>query len=355
MRAGRLSVPGARRLCAAFPNMRTTWAAMLTLLVLAGLPSEVWAQVGAARPTTDGGPTIVRVAIYILDIDHIASSEQTFTGSVYLEARWRDPGLAHGRKTIKRTLDQIWHPQLQIANLQRSWTTFPLSVDISGNGEVILKQRYWGWFLQPLALRKFPFDQQVLNIPIVAAGYGSDEVQLVPLSAGEVKSGVSPTLSIPDWTMLHWNVEPTRFAATPGGSGMAAMKLTLTMQRHWESFLFKVLLPVCLIVAMSWICFWLGPDTIATNISVAVTSMLTMVAYRYSIGQSLPLVPYITRLDAFILLSMMMVFATVIQVTIDAILLRKGRSDAAARLVRVARIAYPMTFVAMLMLIALAI
>jgi hypothetical protein len=89
---------------------------------------------------------------------------------VYLEARWHDPSLAHSRKTVKRPLDQIWHPHLQFVNQRAAWRTFPEIADVLGNGKVIYRQRVWGSFAQPLDLRAFPFDRQLLTIPIVAAG-----------------------------------------------------------------------------------------------------------------------------------------------------------------------------------------
>jgi hypothetical protein len=40
----------------------------------------------------------------------------------------------------------------------------------------------------------------------------------------------------------------------------------------------------------------------------AATSMLTLIAYRFAVDSQLPALPYMTRLDAFILTSTLLVF-----------------------------------------------
>jgi len=41
------------------------------------------------------------------------------------------------------------------------------------------------------------------------------------------------------------------------------------------------------------------PTNSNTQFSVAVTSMLTLIAYRYAVDSQLPRLPYMTRLDVF--------------------------------------------------------
>ncbi|MFV2073735.1 MAG: hypothetical protein ACC742_13935, partial [Thermoanaerobaculales bacterium] len=45
---------------------------------------------------------------------------------------------------------------------------------------------------------------------------------------------------------------------------------------------------MAIIVFMSWVVFWIDPRHVGPRISVAVTSMLTLIAYRFLLGQLLP-------------------------------------------------------------------
>ena len=74
-----------------------------------------------------------------------------------------------------------------------------------------------------------------------------------------------------------------------------------TASRNVEHYLLKVILPLVLIVISSWAVFWIDPINASSQVSIAMTSMLTLIAYRFAIDIQLPRLPYMTRLDIFIL------------------------------------------------------
>lgn len=314
-------------------------------VVFATLATVCQGQEPTSSPAQTGSPIQVRAGMLIIDLDEINSAEQTFTASVYIEARWHDPALVHGGKPIQRPLAEVWNPRLQIVNQQRAWPTFPETVEIHGDGEVVYRQRIWGSFSQRLNLRRFPFDHQELIIPIVAVGYTASEVEIVDLE--EQRSGISgivKDLSIPDWDVVNWELRRGIVNVIPGRAGIPGMTFHMEVARHHGYYLLKVILPLCLIVAMSWVAFSIDPEEISTNISVAITAVLTIVAYRFAISESLPKVSYMTRMDAFILGSMIMVFMTVGQIVINASLVKRGLQHRARKLDIMARIIYPVTF-----------
>ena len=59
------------------------------------------------------------------------------------------------------------------------------------------------------------------------------------------------------------------------------MVFSLDVKRDTSYFKYKVIFPLVLIVMMSWMVFWIDPSLVATQISVSVTAMLTMIAYRF--------------------------------------------------------------------------
>jgi hypothetical protein len=96
---------------------------------------------------------------------------------------------------------------------------------------------------------------------------------------------------------------------------------------------------------MSWIVFWIDPTQSGTQISVAVTSMLTLIAYRFAIGTTLPKVSYLTRLDFFILASTVLVFTSLIEVVVTSILAHKEQLARARMIDRWARWLFPAAFI----------
>jgi gamma-aminobutyric acid receptor subunit beta len=114
--------------------------------------------------------------------------------------------------------------------------------------------------------------------------------------------------------------------------------------RSMQHYILKVILPLVLIVIMSWTVFWIDPNEAGTQISVAVTSMLTLIAYRFAIDTQLPRLPYMTRLDAFILISTLLVFLSLIEVLLTTILDNKQQIERAKTIDRYCRVIFPVIF-----------
>ena len=64
---------------------------------------------------------------------------------------------------------------------------------------------------------------------------------------------------------------------------------------------------------MSWLSRWIKSEETGTNIGISTSAFLTLVAQMFAITTLLQRVPYVTRMDRFILLSTLVVFAGLIQ------------------------------------------
>ena len=84
-----------------------------------------------------------------------------------------------------------------------------------------------------------------------------------------------------------------------------------------------------------------SPKESGSQISVAITAMLTLIAYRFSIGSLVPKVSYLTRLDYFILGSTLMVFLSLLLVVITSNLAKSNQTQLALRIDRWSRIIFP--------------
>ncbi len=87
-----------------------------------------------------------------------------------------------------------------------------------------------------------------------------------------------------------------------------------------------------------------------TNVGVSTSAFLTLVAYLFAITVLLPRVSYVTRMDRFILLSMLTVFAGLIQTVANTILIRHDKKRLAENLDRRSRFVYPVLLVLVLVL-----
>ena len=302
------------------------------------------------RPTSGNNPTEVSVGIWIVDISNIDSAQQSFTAEIALVLRWKDPRFAHtGSGVVRYPLEQVWHPRVGIANETASVIRkLPEWVEVEPDGTLIYRQRYAGAFTQPLRLQSFPFDRQTFRIQLVAVRYRPNEVKFVPDQAWireglRQASGIASSITLPDWTVEKWDARTLPYTLAPGleFSGYA---FEFTAARNVGHYVLKVILPLVLIVIMSWVVFWTEPTNSNTQFSVAVTSMLTLIAYRFAVDTQLPRLPYMTRLDALFLTSTLLVFFSLIEVLATTILDNNQQTERAKKLDRYCRVIFPAVF-----------
>jgi gamma-aminobutyric acid receptor subunit beta len=302
------------------------------------------------RPNADSGATEISVGVWVVDINSIDSAQQTFTADIAVVLGWKDPRLAHtGSGVAHYTLEQIWHPRVTIANETNSVTRkLPDSVEVDPDGTVNYRQRYVGAFRQPLRLQSFPFDRQTFRVQLVAVRYQTNEVRFVP-DQGWIRDGlreaggISPTITLPDWTIEKFELKPLVYALAPGMQ-FSSYAFKFTASRNVKHYILKVILPLVLIVIMSWAVFWIDPVNASSQISIAMTSMLTLIAYRFAVDSQLPLLPYMTRLDAFILISTLLVFFSLIEVIATIILDNTQKKKRAKRIDAFCRVIFPAIF-----------
>jgi len=302
------------------------------------------------RPNADSGPTQISVGIWVADISSIDSAQQTFTAEIAVVLRWKDPRLAHtGNGVVRYPLEQIWHPRVGIVNETNSVSRkMPDSVEVEPDGTVAYRQRYVGAFTQPLRLQSFPFDRQTFRVQLVAVRYQSNEVMFVPdqvwIRDGlKEAGGISPSVTLPDWTIEKWELKPLVYALAPHHQ-YSSYAFEFTASRNVQYYILKVILPLVLIVMMSWAGFWIDPVNANSQISVAVTSMLTLIAYRYAVDSQLPRLPYMTRIDLFFLVSTLLVFFSLIEVLVTTILDNNQQTERAKKIDRCCRIIFPAIF-----------
>lgn len=295
------------------------------------------------RPGEGGEPLPVYMSVFVIDIDGIDTAEQSFTANVAYRARWKDKRLAHRSKESKLyPLTEVWHPEIQIINQQRLWKTFPEVIEVDSEGNAVYTQRVWGQFSQPLRLHDFPFDRHSFNVLVALAGYTPEEVTI--LQDDQSRSDIAEELSLADFTVESSLARPKVYEPIPGGKKISGFNFEFVALRDSGYYVVKVLVPLVLIVAMSWIVFWIDPKEAGTQIGLGATAMLTLIAYRFATSESLPKVAYATKMDYFILGSTLLVFASLLEVVVTAHLARTEKLKTARWIDRVMRLVFPTAF-----------
>lgn len=325
-------------------NLTMITKRIVSILLLIGVflvsISSTAHAIDTSRPGPENVPTNVEVRLFVLDIDEINDAEQSFTANIFIETKWKDHRLVTSNENTAYDLEDVWNPNLQFVNRQKIFKSMPEIVQVDQDGTVVYKQRVVGKFSQPLNLHDFPLDKQTLEFQIVSTGNSSDEVNLI-----EKFSGISEKLSIPDWQIKGIDLKKMEYSFMPSEPPLEGMLLSINAKRYIQFYIYKFIVPLLLIVFMSWIVFWIDPTDYTTQISISITSMLTLIAYQYLAVSSLPEVPYLTRLDALMFFSTVLVFASLVEVTITSVLTKKNKVELARSIDYYCRFIFPTIFV----------
>ncbi|MHC4364543.1 MAG: hypothetical protein ACYSTJ_03655 [Planctomycetota bacterium] len=302
------------------------------------------------RPEEWLGPTKVNFFIFVLDIDKVDGAAQSFTANVYVRLYWKDKRLAHEASVQTVPLTEIWNPHVIIANrsgglVQKS---LPEVVEIESDGTVTYRQRYIGPLSQPLKLSEFPFDQHQFTIQFIAPAFSAKDIQFIPgpaVSIPELVGGaIYHELSLPDWKIIEYVAE-TRPYRPAGDVEVAGFVFEFTAKRFALYYVWQVIVPLVSIVMMAWGAFYIDPTNTGAQIGVATSSMLTLIAYRFMLGNLIPRLSYMTRLDYFTLGSTILVFLTLLEVIITTNLALREKDKVARKVDLWCRFTFPAVFI----------
>ena len=93
------------------------------------------------------------------------------------------------------------------------------------------------------------------------------------------------------------------------------------MKRRIGYFLIDTYVPSTIIVIISWISFWINPDTAPARVALGITTVLTMTTLISSARASLPKVSYVKAIDWYLLLCLIFVFGSILEYTFIAFMI----------------------------------
>jgi hypothetical protein len=293
------------------------------------------------RPDAGGPPTKVVVGIFMIDLQEISDVNQTLNGDFAVVQSWLDPRLSL-MAGCEIALNEIWSPGLAFRNSGRKYTSLPKVVSIGPGGRVSYAQRYTGTFATYHHLHDFPFDKQNIRISLAPfGGLSEKDIQLVVEEKSSIRSEI---LNISDWTIGGVEETISNVYSSYYETYQSSYDFNITANRLKAFYVWKVILPLCLIVAMSWSVFWINPAQYGPQIGLSATSMLTLIAFIFATTNMVPKLAYLTLLDRFIVGSTILVFLALFESLTTIYLVSKEKHELARRTDIVSRFVFPAAF-----------
>jgi len=301
-------------------------------------------------PLQDGNPVKVAVSLHIINIASIDEVKEQFEIDAYLMTRWIDPRLAF---TPTRPTDQhrqysraqVWIPSFEIVNAVAPRQRDDLSVEGDPDGSVSYVERFHALLSSKFMLRRFPFDSQ--SLLIIVHPYLRQEGQL---GFTAYSREVWATREFTQYSSLaQWNLQTVELligtSELYGGRQIPEARFTINVERRYAFYLWKVFLPLSLMVVLSWAVFWIEARDLSNQVQIAITTILTVIAFAFAISATMPRVPYLTYIDAFFLVCYVFVFVAIVELMAVHLSHRTERStDLGIQIQRTSRWAVPLAF-----------
>lgn len=309
-------------------------------------------------PISDGFRLPVAIALRVINLSEIDEVTQRFNLVGYLLARWKDPRLAFTpraswEKFRTYSPDQLWCPHFDFVNGVVPHSAYDVTIHVFPDGTVRYSERSSAELSNTFHLRTFPFDRQILEILIHPSVAEDQTVELMPERGSEAISAEPRVYQ----SLAQWSITGTHAAVeqVPGlaGESISEVRFTVTIARRFNFYIWKVFLPLLLMVMLSWTVFWIDPTELGAQVQISVTTILTVIAFAFAIQANLPKVPYLTFIDVFFLICYLFVFATAIEITAVHFAGRSGRMTRARKIGSASRIVLPAAFAVVNLIMAL--
>ncbi|XP_040167434.1 pH-sensitive chloride channel 2 [Anopheles arabiensis] len=290
------------------------------------------------------GPVKVYARAYIYFMQNLEAHDLQFKIHALLQFRYVDPRLVFREVAPNRTKpimgeqslrDLLWVPHVFLANERSSDILGTAEKDIltsiSPDGTVIVSTRISATLYCWMNLQKFPFDEQHCSTVLESWMYNEDDLVLL----WEHKSPVTlaPELHLTEYVLLEMFTNETvinadlsdlRHGAFAGN--YSSLSFTVHLAREMGFYMMDYFIPSIMLVAISWVTFWLQADQSAPRITLGTSTMLTFITLASAQGKTLPKVSYIKASEIWFLGCTGFIFGSLVEFAFVNTIWRRKRN-----------------------------
>jgi hypothetical protein len=294
----------------------------------------------------------VEVSLLVDQISDINQTEENFTVVAYLIMYWQDDKFAYNPDKCKCneidfTREQFFEfiqeknidwPKFIILNQQGRRFIQEDNFRVYPDGEVKYFERFTVTLQAPdFDFRKFPFDPQKFFVRIMSLN-AVDYYNFIPNYDLPL---IGDHLGEEEWVVTNYEsfVRDKKVLRTH-----SEYILEIDTVRHIKYYMFRIFLPLLLIIVVSWGTFFM--KDYSNRIMVSVSNLLIFVAFNFSIGSDLPRLGYMTFMDGILFGAFLITAITVLINVFFRRLEILGHEDLAQNIDGYATNWYPVVYIA---------
>ena len=191
-------------------------------------------------------------------------------------------------------------------NLITSYThIFPYSKKLDDEGDYAkLTTTVKGTYIiqNDFNLQTFPFDIQTLKISYASStNLNQYEITNKDTSFKNINNFVNNS-KINGWDIIGYDLYNT-IEKDETEDFISKVNIEIQIQRQHGYYIYKVLIPILLILMVCWSVVWVDPKELESRLTITIVCLLSLIAYNFVIDSELPKLEYLTVMDWIILVS----------------------------------------------------
>ncbi len=169
-------------------------------------------------------------------------------------------------------------------------------------------------------LKDYPFDTQNLKITWDNMHYTSTNLEaVVKPQVALINPKIGAFINLDDYKsnnfLKEWTVKDVKFISEFVKQKELShenilineqtdqLTIQITIQRNYNYYIYKVVIPVLLILIIAWSVLWIPPKQIESRLTTSIVSLLALIAYNFVFQDDIPKLNILTSLDQYVLLS----------------------------------------------------
>ncbi|RCN51339.1 Neurotransmitter-gated ion-channel transmembrane region, partial [Ancylostoma caninum] len=93
----------------------------------------------------------------------------------------------------------------------------------------------------------------------------------------------------------------------------SCLRTIIELKREFSYYLLQLYIPSFMLVAVSWVSFWLDKDSVPARVTLGVTTLLTMTTQASGVNANLPPVSYTKAIDIWIGVCLAFIFGALLE------------------------------------------
>ncbi len=302
-------------------------------------------------------PIKIDVEIQINKIYDINTVNETYIIDGYLVANWVDTTTKNINESIiyenqladKKIADDLWLPAFEFINTIGVRDISNKRIILHSDHRVTYNERFRAVFSEVMDFKKFPFDTQTFSIQLEAFSY--DETKLI-FSDAQINKDWEVSGMSEEWDILDQKkyVSSIEYPHLDKNRKMKFSRYNLEViaERKTNYYIWQFILPLILIIIVSWTVFWI--PGFSEKLATSFTLLLTVVAFNFNTSIILPKLPYKTFIESLITLSYLTIFVSLLLIILGSHYAKDNKQLSFSKLMEISKYTVPIVFILLVLL-----